>query len=363
MSVKIGSNISSLNVQRNLDTSSAALQSTFEKLSSGLRINRASDDAAGLAIASQLKANSRIYSQALRNLNDGISLTNIAQGAIQELENIGQRQLELAEQSANGTYSTTQRAAMNTEAIKLTDEYNRIMRTTSFNGRNLFTTPNSQIRIQAGAGIEGSISFGMPLVALSKGDGTFSDSGTYSTTNNEVNSTLVADFNNDGMSDFVAIASGDAELFINRGDGTFSNVAVYSAGTGYLKGAVLDLNNDGSLDLVTANESESFVRTFLNRGDGQFTAGATYATGASPSTITTGDFNGDGKTDILTASDNNFTFSLLLNSGNGSLSAGGTTSPGAFAPGSLAAADFNRDGKTDFVFTDGMNTNAAYIYK
>ena len=108
MAVNLGSNISSLRSQRMLSLSSEKLSSTFERLSSGQRINKASDDAAGLAIADNLRTKSRVFTQGVRNVNDGISLLNIADGAVSQLTNITTRLTELAEQAANGIFGMTQ---------------------------------------------------------------------------------------------------------------------------------------------------------------------------------------------------------------------------------------------------------------
>ena len=105
MAVRIGSNIASLNAQGRLNQATDALSSTYERLSSGMRINKASDDPAGLAVSSSLNVDSRVYSQGIRNINDGLSLLNVAEGALFELSSITTRQQELAEQSANGVYS------------------------------------------------------------------------------------------------------------------------------------------------------------------------------------------------------------------------------------------------------------------
>src|SRR5437868_11900202 len=105
MAVTIGSNIASLQAQRRLSDSTAKLQTTYERLSSGQRINKASDDAAGLAIADQLRADQRVASVAIRNANDGISLVAIADSALGEVSNVLTRLSELAEQSANGVFS------------------------------------------------------------------------------------------------------------------------------------------------------------------------------------------------------------------------------------------------------------------
>lgn len=139
MSVNIRTNISSLISQRNVAQSTGKLQTAFERLSSGLRINSAADDAAGLAIAESLKADSRIASVAIRNANDGISVIAIADGAIEEITNILSRLAELAEQSANGVYSNKQRSSLQLEFQLLTSEIERIALTTEFNDLNLLS--------------------------------------------------------------------------------------------------------------------------------------------------------------------------------------------------------------------------------
>src|SRR6266436_2837198 len=102
MPITIGSNISSLRAQRQLSLASDEVSQEYQRLSSGMRINKASDDAAGLAIASKLNADTRVYTQGIRNFNDGISLLNTADGAVQGLSTIVTRLKELAEQAANG---------------------------------------------------------------------------------------------------------------------------------------------------------------------------------------------------------------------------------------------------------------------
>src|SRR3954451_10158226 len=134
MAITIASNIASLQAQRQLSNASGQLGQTFERLSSGQRINKASDDAAGLAIADSLKANQRVASVAIRNASDGISTIAIADSALGEIGNVLSRLAELAEQSANGTYSTTQRSALNNEFSALASEIERIAVTTEFNG-------------------------------------------------------------------------------------------------------------------------------------------------------------------------------------------------------------------------------------
>lgn len=149
MSVTLGSNIASLKAQRALDKSSLGLERVFERLSSGQRINRASDDAAGLAIADSLKAQGRIATVAIRNANDGISTIAIADSALGEIGNVLGRLAELAEQSANGVFSQQQRSALSNEFVALASEIERIAVTTAFNGVALLSG-SSSITLQIG---------------------------------------------------------------------------------------------------------------------------------------------------------------------------------------------------------------------
>jgi flagellin len=149
MSITIGSNISSLQAQRRLSNSSEALNATYLKLSSGQRINKASDDAAGLAIADSLQANIRIGQVAVRNANDGISSIAIADASLADIGNILSRLAELAQQSANGTFSVTQRSALQNEFSALGSEVERIAVTTEFNGVKLLSG-NSSLVLQVG---------------------------------------------------------------------------------------------------------------------------------------------------------------------------------------------------------------------
>lgn len=142
MPITINTNVASLNAQRNLGKSTAQLTRTYERLSSGLRIVRASDDAAGLSIADSLRADQRIATVAIRNANDAVSMIAIADGALSEVGNILTRMAELSEQSANGTLSTTQRSALDLEFNALGSEVGRIAATTSFNGLALLSSPD-----------------------------------------------------------------------------------------------------------------------------------------------------------------------------------------------------------------------------
>jgi flagellin len=145
MGINIRTNLPSLSAQRNVDLVSDRLKSSYSRLASGLRINRASDDAAGLAIAESLKADSAIATVAIRNANDGISVVAIADQAIGQIGSILSRLTELAEQSANGVYDNVQRSALQNEFSALTSEIERIAATTKFNGLGLLSGQGSLV--------------------------------------------------------------------------------------------------------------------------------------------------------------------------------------------------------------------------
>jgi flagellin len=139
MGLGIRTNLPSISAQKNLGETTGRLRQAYERLSSGLRINRAKDDAAGLAIAESLKADSRIASVGIRNANDGISIIAITDGAISQITNILSRLAELAQQSANGVFSNGQRSALQLEFSALMSEVERIAVTTEFNGLRLLS--------------------------------------------------------------------------------------------------------------------------------------------------------------------------------------------------------------------------------
>lgn len=149
MALTINTNIAALNAQRRLADSTSALRQSFERSSSGLRIVRARDDAAGLAIADALRADARIGAVAIRNANDGISLISIADGALDQMSSVLTRMAELAEQSANGTLGVSQRSALDQEFVALGSEIERIANTTTFNNI-LLLSGNAAVRLQVG---------------------------------------------------------------------------------------------------------------------------------------------------------------------------------------------------------------------
>ncbi|SNX59537.1 flagellin [Nitrosomonas ureae] len=158
MSQVINSNIASLTAQRNLNSSQSSLNTSLERLSSGLRINSAKDDAAGLAISERMSTQIRGLNQANRNANDGISLTQTAEGALTEIGNNLQRIRELSVQASNATNTASDRAALQAEVTQLTSEIQRVATQTQFNGMNLLDGSFGTFNLQVGANANQTIS-------------------------------------------------------------------------------------------------------------------------------------------------------------------------------------------------------------
>ncbi len=164
MPLIINTNVASLNSQRQLMNSGNALDRASERLSSGQRINSAKDDAAGLAISNRMTSQIRGLDQAIRNANDGVSLIQTAEGALQETTNILQRMRELSIQSANGIYSNADRLTLDAEVKQLIEELDRIATSTSFNGQKLLDGSLGKVQLQVGADAGQTITMKIPAM-------------------------------------------------------------------------------------------------------------------------------------------------------------------------------------------------------
>ena len=160
MSLYINTNVSSLNAQRNMMNSTKSLDTSYTRLASGLRINSAKDDAAGLAISERMNAQVRGLNVAARNANDGISLAQTAEGALGKVGDMLQRMRELSVQSANATNSEDDRKALQAEVKQLTDEVDRVSQQTSFNGKKVLDGSFTAATFQVGANAGDNITIG-----------------------------------------------------------------------------------------------------------------------------------------------------------------------------------------------------------
>ena len=172
MAAIINTNVISLNAQRNLNSSQNALATSLQRLSSGMRINSAKDDAAGLAISDRMTSQIRGLNQASRNANDGISMSQTAEGALGEVGNNLQRIRELAVQSRNASNSVSDRTALNNEVQQLKDEIDRVASTTAFNGIKLLDGSFTNQAFQVGANVGETISISSLVNAQSAALGT-----------------------------------------------------------------------------------------------------------------------------------------------------------------------------------------------
>ncbi|MFO1076859.1 MAG: flagellin [Planctomycetota bacterium] len=157
MGLRVNTNVTSINAQRNLSTVSDRLSTNFRRLSTGLRISTAADDAAGLAISERLRSQVRSLDQAKRNANDGISLTQTAEGALNEVSSILIRLRELAVQSSNGSVSNQDKDTLDEEFQSLVSEVNRIGKSTEFNGIKLLDGTATSVSFQVGFGTTSGI--------------------------------------------------------------------------------------------------------------------------------------------------------------------------------------------------------------
>lgn len=196
MSLVINTNVMSLNAQRNLSMSQSQLSTALQRLSSGLRINSAKDDAAGLAISERFTTQIRGMNVAIRNANDGISLAQTAEGSLAQISNNLQRIRELAVQSRNATNSASDRAALNSEAQQLKDEIDRVAQQTTFNGVKLLDGSFTSQAFQVGADA------GQLITVNSIANANSADLGTYN----------LAQVTGAAATDFSAITAGDLTI-------------------------------------------------------------------------------------------------------------------------------------------------------
>lgn len=251
MAQVINTNIASLNAQRNLNQSQSQLNVSLERLSTGLRINSAKDDAAGLAIAERFTAQIRGLDQATRNANDGISFAQTAEGALGEIGNALQRIRELSVQSANDTNSASDREALNNEVNALVSEVNRISQSTQFNGQNVLDGSLQDLVFQVGANRNQTISV----------DGVDSRGSELGAAFDEGDALLASD---------IAAVAGSGDLNINGISIDISDVAALTAASDVTSSTISDviaaINAQSSSSGVSATQA-SVTETTIASAD------------------------------------------------------------------------------------------------
>lgn len=289
MSLSVNTNVASLNAQRNLGVSSNTLNKALERLSTGFRINRAGDDAAGLSISETLRSQIRGLNQAVRNANDGVSLAGTAEGAISEVTNLVQRVRELSVQSSNGTNSQANRTALQGEVTQLVAEIDRIATTTQFNGTNLLDGSFSGTSLQVGANVGQTISINISSIRAVSLGATASYSGAALTAASAgdldditINGTAIAnpsasdDTKSTTQNALSAIALAAA---INASSGTTNVTATVVASTttggAVVGGGTLNSTNNFSINgvafnsgTIQANDSDTALQQLINAQSG-----------------------------------------------------------------------------------------------
>jgi len=274
MALIINTNFFALNAQRNLSQTQSGLERVLQRLSTGLRINSAADDAAGLAISDRLTAQIRGLNQAVRNANDGVSMLQTADGSLQEISNLLQRARELAVQSANDSTNSSDRQSLNSEVSQIVAELDRLANTVQFNNKKLLDGTFSNQQLQIGANANQTVSFsiasvqtnalGAKVLAGNAMSSTgFADfTATSTITINGIAITLGAQTTIDGVINAINAKTGDTKATAVKNSQTVVTDTGFVALT--TAGATQTLTINGvaiSLTTGNANAASSFVNT------------------------------------------------------------------------------------------------------
>ncbi|MDG5977900.1 flagellin domain-containing protein [Hydrogenophaga taeniospiralis CCUG 15921] len=232
----INTNVMSLNAQRNLNASAGSLATSMQRLSSGLRVNSAKDDAAGLAIAERMNAQVKGMNVAIRNANDGISLAQTAEGALGKVGDSLQRMRELAVQSANASNSTSDRTNLNAEYQQLNDEVTRVLTGTKFNGVDLLNTA-ATLTFQVGANNVTTDQIDVATTVLTTGTGVAAV--TAGDITSDTNALAAMDDLDDAI-DEITTARATYGAVQNRFDAVISNLQVAAENQAASRGRIMD---------------------------------------------------------------------------------------------------------------------------
>ena len=338
MVMSVNTNISSLNAQNNLAKSQSKLSTAIERLSSGMRINSAKDDAAGLAISTRFTTQINGLNQAVRNANDGISLAQTTESALDEVTNNLQRIRELAVQSANATNSDSDRSALDAEVQQRLAEVTRISQQTTFNGRHVLDGSFGQAAFQVGANVGETIS-----VDLTKGTRA-SDIGAVASASADVSGAF-------GTPAGLTLAAGDLTVSVDGGTtpvnvaaGSYTSVSALAAAINTAAGGTIATVDGTTGELAIANSSTTDTIEF----------GGSAATALNLSTVAVNDGTTDGA-----ASSTGAVTATAAPAGTGSL----TLAAGAFSINGTDITGTFKDAKSlvDAINSKGISGVSAYI--
>jgi flagellin len=330
----INTNIASLNAQRNLNTSQSSLATSLQRLSSGLRINSAKDDAAGLAISQRMTAQIRGLDQANRNANDGVSLAQTAEAALSSSGDILLRIRELAIQAGNGTNTASDRAALNSEVQSLTQELQRIATTTEFNGRKVIDGSFASLNFQVGANANQTISI---------------ISGNFQTNaygNNRIGA--IAAYTNGGVGDLTVGTKGS----VNAASSAYGDALLLAGGSGDSS----SVNGATSSSAFTISTSSGIYSAFYRKGASAEEIAAAVnrldsgVKATAQTEVVLGDGAGSASTGVNFAQNTSYTFRISSDS----------SSAAGSAPASYTTISFKTGGsESDTVVNSSDQLNAA----
>ncbi len=359
----INTNIASLNAQRNLNTSQRANQTALERLSSGLRINSARDDAAGLAISTRFEAQTRGLAVAIRNANDGVSLAQTAEGALGAMTSNLLRIRDLALQSANATNSDVDREALNAEVQQLKLEIDRISEQTNFNGTKLLDGTFEDVTFQIGANENESITFGIAPATVDA-LGTSVSSGLSSTPSEGFNATTspiplaAGDLVINGVSIRASTGSDDPSSDVAKSSSAIAKAAAINDSSD-LSGVVATVNENQVVGSdVTAGVAAAAYDITLNGIAVDFTLSATNSASANLQIVVDEVNAVSGQTGVVASFNGNLAEGIVLTAEDGRnitiVEVAGTAS-GAGLPAGAAAPGLTYAGSYTLVSKDGSN--------
>ena len=302
MALSVNTNVTSQTVQKNLNKAGDSLSTSMTRLSSGLKINSAKDDAAGMQIANRLTSQTKGMTVAIANANNGSSIAQTAEGAMQESTNILQRLRELALQSANGDKSDADRASLQQEFTAKTGELTRIAQTTTYGGRNILDGSFTNQSFQVGADANQTISFGMTDISATGLKGSYSEATTSGAALKGLSATATGSDIGTTKASATGTAAADATIATDsfKINGVEISLGAAAAGVPAAAAALSAINAKTAETGVTASADDTGVISLSSKGDFKLEAGGTGSTtdGLANLKLTPGDKTAAAFTDV-----------------------------------------------------------------